>query len=657
MAGEGGGKGAGAGADTGAGSKASVGVASDAAQPKGVKVGIEIHQQLDTACKLFCGCPTRLREDAPHYSIVRRLKPTSSELGSIDRAAVFEAFRRRSFTYQGHRDTVCLVELDEEPPHGMNAEAVNVALTVAAMANMTPVDEVHVMRKLVIDGSNTTGFQRTAKVAYDGWIMDGDDRISVQSLCLEEDAARKVSEDDGGITYRLDRLGIPLVEIATGPDIRSGEQAARVALALGRLLRATGKMKRGLGAIRQDLNVSIEGGARIEVKGVQELGLISAVVETEARRQAGLLEVMSELKRRGAPEVRPEIRDLTALFGGTTSKVLRRALDASGKVFGIRLERFAGLLKRELQPGRRFGTELSDRAKASSGVGGIFHSDELPAYGITADEVSRAVSALACQEGDAMVLVAASPGACEAALNAVADRALEAMRGVPAEVRAAGEDGTTRFMRPMPGSARMYPETDVPSIVVTRERFGAVRESMPEPLEAKEGRFVKEYGLSRDLAALIVDSPFTAAFESMVKSDGLSPSFVAGTFEYTFPMLRREGVDVDSFGEAQVRGVLLKVGRGEVAKEALPDVFRWLASNRGAAADDAIRALSLGSVGEDAIRAAVRDAVGRNIDLVRRDGQRALSPIMGDLMKLFRGKVDGRLLSSLLREEISRRSE
>ncbi|HPC28171.1 MAG TPA: hypothetical protein PKX17_05540, partial [Candidatus Methanomethylicus sp.] len=142
-----------------------------------------------------------------------------------------------------------------------------------------------------------------------------------------------------------------------------------------------------------------------------------------------------------------------------------------------------------------------------------------------------------------------------------------------------------------------------------------------------------------------------------VKSDGLPPSFVAGTFEYTFPMLRREGVDVDSFGEAQVRGVLLKVRRGEIAKEALPDVFRWLASKRGATADDAIRALSLGSVGEDAVRDAVRDAVGRNIDLVRRDGQRALSPIMGDLMKLFRGKVDGKLLSSLLREEISRRSE
>lgn len=622
----------------------------------GIKVGIEIHQQLDTASKLFCGCPTRLRDEEPDYSVTRKLKPTSSELGDMDRAAIFEAFRRKSFTYQGYRDTVCLVELDEEPPHDLNAEAVGIALTVAALANMTPVDEVHVMRKLVIDGSNTTGFQRTAKVAYDGWIMDGGDRISVQSLCLEEDAARKASESASGITYRLDRLGIPLVEITTGPDIRSGEQAARVALALGRLLKATGKMKRGLGTIRQDLNVSIEGGTRIEVKGVQELGLISTVVDIEAKRQAGLLEVKSELKRRNAPEKRPDIRDLTPVFEKTSSKVLRKALDSSGKVMGIRLEGFAGLMKKELQPGRRFGTELSDRAKVSAGVGGIFHSDELPNYGITAEEVSSAKSALGCQGDDAMVMVAASATACSAALNAAIDRCLEAMNGVPAEVRAANEDGTTRFMRPMPGSARMYPETDVPSIVVTKEHFSAIREAKPEPLEAKEGRFVEEYGLSRDLAALIIDSPYTAAFESMVKSDGLSPSFVAGTFEYTFKMLRREGVDVESFSEAQVREVLVKVNKGEVAKEAVPDVFRWLAANKGRAAGDALKALSLGSVGEEAIRAAVSEAVGKNMDLVKRDGDRAISPIMGDLMKAFRGKVDGKLLFRLLKEEISRRS-
>ncbi|MDI9645022.1 MAG: Glu-tRNA(Gln) amidotransferase subunit GatE, partial [Candidatus Verstraetearchaeota archaeon] len=247
-----------------------------------LRAGLEIHQQLDTRAKLFCACPTRLVDRDPDFSVLRRLRPTHSEMGQVDRAALFESTRQKDFTYQGHFGSVCLVELDEEPPHELNREAVEVALTVAAMMNMKPVDEIHVMRKIVIDGSNTTGFQRTAKVAFDGWVEVEGKKVSIQSLCLEEDAARKVSESPEGAVYRLDRLGIPLVEVTTGPDITSGEDAERVALAIGRILKATGKMKRGLGTIRQDLNVSVEGGTRVEIKGVQELGAISTVVEYEA---------------------------------------------------------------------------------------------------------------------------------------------------------------------------------------------------------------------------------------------------------------------------------------------------------------------------------------------------------------------------------------
>ena len=626
--------------------------------PEKIKVGIEIHQQLDTACKLFCGCKTVLRDEEPHFSVVRRLKPTYSEMGTLDSAALFESVKQKLFTYQAYRDTVCLVEMDEEPPHDLNGEAVSVGLTVAALANMTAVDEIHVMRKIVIDGSNTSGFQRTAKIAFDGWIMDGGDRIAIQSLCLEEDAARKISEAPQGLTYRLDRLGIPLVEITTGPDMRSGEQAARVALQLGRILKATGKMKRGLGTIRQDLNISIEGGNRVEVKGVQELGLISTVVELEAGRQRGLLEIHGELLKRGAtiPSAKPPITNLTKIFGPSTSKVIRKVLDSGGEVFGVKLEGFAGLLKKELQPNRRFGTELSDYAKVSAGVGGIFHSDELPAYGITEAEVAAARQALSCGDQDCAVLVAANGSVCILALEAVIERAFEAMKGVPGEVRAANPDGTTHFMRPMPGSARMYPETDVPSIVVGKEKLEAVRKELPELLEAKADRYVKEFSLSKDLAALIVESPYSAAFEGLVKSDGLDPSVVAATFEYTFKMLRREGTDVESLGDPQVREVLMKVHNGALAKEAVPDVFRWLVANRGKSADESLQALSLGSIDQSAIRVAVAEAVEKNIELVRRDGERAISPLMGDLMKLFRGKVDGKQLHAMLKEEIGSRT-
>ncbi|MCX8169808.1 MAG: Glu-tRNA(Gln) amidotransferase subunit GatE, partial [Candidatus Methanomethyliaceae archaeon] len=218
-----------------------------------MRVGIEIHQQLDTNNKLFCNCPTILREEEPHFVVIRKLRPVASELGEIDQAALFESERQKIFHYQGYVDSICLVELDEEPPHEINRDAVMIALTVAKMLNMIIVDEIHVMRKIVIDGSNTTGFQRTAKIAFDGWIDDEEGRVSIKSLCLEEDSARKISEDPDHVIYRLDRLGIPLIEISTGPDIRSGDQARRVALNLGRILRATGRVKRGLGTIRQDL--------------------------------------------------------------------------------------------------------------------------------------------------------------------------------------------------------------------------------------------------------------------------------------------------------------------------------------------------------------------------------------------------------------------
>ncbi|RLE48773.1 MAG: Glu-tRNA(Gln) amidotransferase GatDE subunit E, partial [Candidatus Methanomethylicota archaeon] len=233
----------------------------------GLRVGLEIHQQLNTKHKLFCECPTSMRDESPHYEVQRKLRPTQSELGEIDIAAQFEFKKGKWFIYEGYEDSVCLVELDEEPPHPLNQEALDVALQVALMLNMTPVDEVHVMRKIVIDGSNTCGFQRTARVAMNGWIDDEEGRVRILTLSLEEDAARKIIEDDKSIRYRLDRLGIPLIEIATGPDIHSPEQAKRVALRIGQLLRATRKVKRGIGTIRQDLNISISGGARIEVKG------------------------------------------------------------------------------------------------------------------------------------------------------------------------------------------------------------------------------------------------------------------------------------------------------------------------------------------------------------------------------------------------------
>jgi len=338
------------------------------------------------------------------------------------------------------------------------------------------------MRKTVVDGSNTGGFQRTSVVSLGGEIKAAGKTIHLEQVAVEEDAARKTGEEGDTITYRLDRLGIPLIEITTAPEIHTPQEAYEAAARIGAILRATGMVRRGLGTIRQDVNVSIKGGAIIEIKGVQDLGLLPTVVEYEAQRQAALLEVAEGLRVRGveAGSLKKEAMDVSDVFRNTKSKVLSGALKRGGVVLAVKLPGFAGLTGRELCSGRRLGTEMSDHAKFMGNVKGIFHTDELPGYSVTEEEVSALREAVDAAEGDAAVIVADDHDKCAAALVAVVDRARMALMGVPAETRAANPDGTTRFTRPRPGAARMYPETDVKPVQITSERISALRVRLPQ---------------------------------------------------------------------------------------------------------------------------------------------------------------------------------
>ena len=624
----------------------------------GLICGLEIHQMLDTRHKLFCNCPTELRRDDPDYRFIRRLRPTRSELGEMDPAALFEFKKGRRFLYESYQDSVCLVEMDEEPPHDLNKEALEIALEIALLLNARPVDEVHVMRKIVIDGSNTTGFQRTALVALDGYVEVRGKKVPIQTICLEEDAARKIDEkpSEALVVYRLDRLGIPLIEIATGPVITSPEEAQEVAQYIGRILRVTGRVKRGLGTIRQDLNVSIKGGARVEIKGVQRLEHIAKIVRYEVQRQLSLLEIRDELRKRGVKPEDLDVQpiDVTEVFRSSKSRVVRRALKSGGVGMAVKLRGFAGLIGREIQPGRRLGTEFADYARFWGGVGGIFHSDELPAYGITAEEVEKVCSLLNCGEGDAFVLVFGEESACREALKAVVRRAKMAVEGVPEETRAANPDGTTRYMRPMPGRARMYPETDIRPARITPELLESIRKSLPELPEAKLRRFIKELGLSRDLAEKVLDSHFLPLFEELVaRFPGVSPTFIAAMLTNTLVELRREGVDVDSLGDEELRDVVRLVAEGKIAREAVPSVLAFLAKNPGTRAEEAVEKLGLRLMSEAEVRDFVRKVIAENEEKVRKLGQRAMGFLMGVIMERLRGRAEGRTVSKIVREELA----
>ena len=609
----------------------------------GLVAGLEIHQQLDTPTKLFCRCPTGRREpEESTRSFTRYLHPTRSELGEIDEAALEESRVDREFTYLAY-DSTCLVEEDDEPPHQLDGEALETTLEIAELLDATVLDGVHVMRKIVVDGSNTTGFQRSALVATEGEIETSDGSVGIEDLMLEEESAARIEETDGGVTFGLDRLGIPLVEIGTKPDIRSPEQAREAAERIGMLLRSTGQVKRGLGTIRQDVNVSIAEGARVELKGVQSLDDLDDIVRGEVDRQVKLLDVAAELRERDASV--GDSTDVTEVFVDTDSGVIAGA----ESVRAVPLYGFDGLVGREIQPDRRLGTELSDHAKRQ-GAGGIFHTDELPAYGVTSDEVEALRAAVGAGERDAVALVAADDAVAERSIETAADRARDAIEGVPEETRDAKRDGTSSYLRPLPGAARMYPETDVPA--VEPDPSGV---ETPELLTERVERYQSEHGLSTELAEQVAYGQRMPVFEAAVDA-GVDATFAATTLESTLTELRRDDVPVERLTDDHLLDTLELVADDDLATEGVNEVLTTLATEPSLSAETAVEETGLSGVSESEVREAVVGVVERNAEQVEEEGMGAFSALMGEAMGALRGKADGDLVSSVLREEISKRS-
>jgi glutamyl-tRNA(Gln) amidotransferase subunit E len=589
----------------------------------GLKTGLEIHIQLNTRRKLFCHCPPVLRDDEPHFKLERRLHVSVSELGAVDPAVLWEVRKRRKYVYEGYRDTTCLVELDEEPPHMPDEETLATAVAVAKLFNAKLFDEVHVMRKTVIDGSNVSGFQRTMLVAYGGRAKILGYDIGVETIALEEDAARKMGEEGKTVIYRLDRLGIPLIEIATEPMTYTPQQVEEVAWIIGYSVKITGKAKRGIGTVRQDVNVSIAGGAKTEIKGVPDLSLIPKVIEYEAARQVNLLKIAEELRRRGVQKVELSTADVTAAFANSKSKIVRRVLDAGGKVIAVKAPGFQKLLGFEVQPGRRLGTELADYVRAWTELGGLLHSDELPGYGITAEEVRDVAGRIGVDSF--VLLMGVEEKELEEAARIVADRLNMAPLGVPEETRAANPDGTTKFLRPRPGAARMYPETDLPPIKITFELVKKAEEVARVSLEGKLNELVS-MGLSRDLALQLIKSPHLEKFDEYVERfKSVPPQLIATILLNVARALSREGVEVT---EEKLISVFEALDRRVITKEAVEDVLRNM--KPGELAEEAARRLGLVRLSYDEVRKMVEE-VAREVG---RD------KALREVMRRFRGRVD-----------------
>jgi glutamyl-tRNA(Gln) amidotransferase subunit E len=611
----------------------------------GFKAGLEIHQQLDTH-KLFCECDSKIHREDIDYSFKRFLRPTQSELGDVDKAAIAEARKNRFFQYNASNRSTCLVEADEEPPHNANSEAIDVCLIMAILMNSEIVDEIHFMRKIVIDGSNTGGFQRTALVALNGKIKD----VRIQTIAIEEDAARKIDEKGKIVIYGLDRLGIPLIEIATYPDIKNPEHLQEVAERIGLLLRATSKVKRGLGTIRQDLNISISGGARVEIKGVQSLSSISKVAEKEVKRQLGLVKIKETLDKRVKREYLENIKivDISSLLKSSKSKIVQKLIK-NGVAKGFNLHGFKGLLK---QSDTRLGREFAVHAKLVSGIGGIIHSDELPGYGIEQKEVDKIKDILKTKKDDAFVIAIGSENVVDKALKTVIIRAKISFDGVTDEVRRALPDDATEYMRPMPGAARMYPETDVRPIRVTDSVIKRINENLPERPEEKHKRFIEEYKLNNEQTKQILASGYENDFEILFKKYKDQKNIIIRTFLNTFSELEKDGIDISTINIKMLSKVFKELSKDKFAKEGIPEILRFLAKNPGVDVEKATNKVGFGAISNKEIEELVKKIVSERIDFVKQRGLDAVGPLMGIVMKELRGKADGKIINEILKKEI-----
>jgi len=679
----------------------------------GFMCGLEIHQQLDTG-KLHSRMPSELFD----YSIdeipedwirsSRRLRASEGESGQVDVAARFEQERNRSFVYI-QPPNAGLIELDEAPPLEHDDEAIGIVLTLAGMMRAKPVSALQAMRKTVVDGSNTSGFQRTTLVATDGVVQTEEGEVGVDVICLEEDSARKLdtkpSSSGEVVYYTLDRLGMPLVEIATAPEINTPEHARETALALGTLLRDTRKVRRGLGSIRQDLNVSIACGDRVEIKGCQDLDWIPRIIRLEMARQLHMYRLASELRSQaGLPELPTDradddlpvenrvaasaaarlplgVHDLTESFSNCESEMVRNSLSSGSKALAVPLSGFAGKLgsKQTDSEGAqlpRLGRELASAAKVA-GVAGIFHSDELPAYDISPSEVEAVRESLSLTEDDAFALCVAPEWQAELALESVVLRARLAYHRIPREVRnvvirrGQPEDGTTTAMRPLPGGARMYPETDIPVVQITEEHWDSINGELPLTSEQRRER-IQGTGVSDNQIDAILGSEMDDILMIGIEGGpcGCPPLPAKAWASAILDNLRAEVADGSGSGseETEVPWPVLTLTihareTGVVTREGVVPMARllWL---EGPAIESGFehrlewfsaKAEENGFTPADtgAVEEAVDEVVADNADMIRERGMGAMGPLMGMVMGKLGGSADGKAVSDALRSKIA----
>jgi glutamyl-tRNA(Gln) amidotransferase subunit E len=576
----------------------------------GLKIGIEIHQRLDTKHKLFCSCPTKLSENEIR-EVKRRQRPIAGELGDVDPATLYEYYKNRKFYYKCF-DTNCLIELDSDFPKPLNPEALQIALQLAKLLKLEIPDQLHIMRKIVTDGSNTAGYQRTVLIGQgtkQSIIMTKSGKVRIKDLELEEESAGIEGEDKGKITYRLDRLGIPLVEIGTESDITTPEQALEIAEHIGLLLRSL-KVKRGIGTIRQDVNVSVKGGARVEIKGFQDLKNIPLLITNEIQRQLTLLEIKNKIKT-----LKIEQKKVTELFRNSKCRFLKQIVISKGEIIALNIKNFAGLMKTPCG-GKTFGKELAYYVMPFGPQGFVDSDEDLDSYQLK-QEFEELKKLFSATDNDLILVMGYRfKEDLEKATNALIERLKFCKKGVPEETRVALPDATTKYTRPLPGSGRLYPETDLPPIDIS-DLVKKIKP--PKTLFEKKKQLEKEIG--KEMAKQLLTNPKLELYEKLKK---FGPVLVADL------LLSQKG-KVD---EKKLVYILTLVRQGQVSKDIVKDALQTPKSK-------ILKKYQLLTKTE--LQKIVRQSAKKGLN------QKA---VMGLVMAKVKGRADGKLVAELVKKMV-----
>ena len=621
----------------------------------GLRCGLEIHQQLLTEKKLFCRCHAVLHRDEPGATILRHMRPTLSELGEYDGTALMEFKTKKNVIYQLYNDTVCTYEMDDTPPFRLNAEALDIALEIALLLNFSIVDEIHISRKQYLDGSIPTGFQRTGIVGVEGWIPYKNRKIGLIQLGLEEDACREISDVGHQITFKTDRLSIPLVEVVTHPDIQTPTEAGEVAALIGRLLRSTGKVRRGLGSVRQDINVSIKGSTRIELKGVSKLQYIPKAVAHEVQRQKALLDIRDELRLRGITEktIQSEQKDVTTPLKHTRSKRLKEALKNKGRIYGIILRGFAGIFEKSTQTGKTFHDEIAGRVRVIACLDvmpNIISNAHFRQFGLTWKEITSLETMFDAKPTDTIVLVWGSAEDVKTAVKEIKIRAMEATIGVPSETRQVFPDGINDFERILPGPNRMYPDTDTPPTPISEKSLEQIKNRMPDPLWDTEKR-LEALGLPHFLVQSLSISKNLRIFDRIIKTLKINPMLVAVALEETLKSLQRKENNMQRPSDETLYQVFQSLSEKHFSKEALPTILSFLMKNPEKTVSEALTELKITPLTVDELKDVVDEVIGKCSSSRKVDC--TFDMIMGESMKVARNRIDGKTVHDIVKTKWS----